>query len=168
MHDAAAFEHTAAAKYPEWFFKDEEFAWCDSAYTLTRRTMTVHRKPASLIRQNSIYDTAVSNIRVRSEHCMGALKGRFQCLRGLRVNINNQQDHIEACRWITIAIILHNMVIDVEGCSGGIQFLGDHGRVEEAQDREFPADDDAQNVEDQGRLKRQRLIDELLAHRGEV
>lgn len=67
-------------------------------------------------------------------------------------------------------IILHNIVIDVEGCAGGIQFLGDHGHVEEAQDREQPAEheDDDKDIEEQGKIKRQRLIDELLAHRGEV
>jgi hypothetical protein len=26
-HDANAFEHTAAAVYPNWFFEGEEFAW---------------------------------------------------------------------------------------------------------------------------------------------
>ena len=34
-HDAAAFEHTAAFKYPNWFFEGEEFAWTNSAYSLT-------------------------------------------------------------------------------------------------------------------------------------
>lgn len=167
IHDASAFEHTAAAKYPDWFFRGNEFAWCDSAYTLTGRTITVHRKPASLIRENSIFDTAVSRIRVRSEHCMGALKGRFQCLRGLRVTINNQQEHKNACRWITIAIILHNLVIDVEGQASGAHFLGKHGRVEENQDRAIPDGIGFEDGEEAGKQKRQRLIDELLAFRGD-
>ncbi|KLO05735.1 hypothetical protein SCHPADRAFT_838975 [Schizopora paradoxa] len=166
IHDAAAFEHTAAAKYPDWFFKDNEFAWCDSAYTLNGRTITVHRKPASLIRENRIFDAAVSHVRVRSEHCMGALKGRFQCLRGLRVTINSQQEHKNACRWITIAIILHNLVIDVEGAAAGAHFVGDHGHVQENEDRAIPDGQGVeQNNEDAGRQKRQRLINELMAYR---
>jgi len=35
-HDAWAFEHTAAAKYPDWFFQGEEFAWADSAYGISQ------------------------------------------------------------------------------------------------------------------------------------
>lgn len=97
VHDAAAFEHTAAHQYPTWFFEGEEFAWADSAYSLTPCTIPVHKEPASLQPDNTVFDKAVSHLRVRSEHCMGALKGRFQCLRGLRVQINSNQDHIAAC-----------------------------------------------------------------------
>ena len=114
-HDAAAFAHTAAARYPDWLFKGNEFAWTDSTYTLTSRTIPVHRRPASLIRRNAIFDAAVSHLHVRSEHCMGALKGRWQCLRGLRVLINSKRQHIKACRWISVAIILHNIGIDIKG-----------------------------------------------------
>ena len=111
MHDATAFEHTGAAKHPDWFFSGEEFAWTDSAYPLNKRTIPVHKKPASLHRENTIFDHAVSHLRVRSEHCMGALKGRFQCLRGLRVAINSPESHFKAMRWMKVAIILHNLVI---------------------------------------------------------
>jgi hypothetical protein len=86
-HDASAFEHTAASKYPNWFFQGEEFAWGDSAYAVNDRTISIHKKPASLRPENALFDKMASRLRVRSEHCMGALKGRFQCLRGLRVNI---------------------------------------------------------------------------------
>lgn len=74
-HDATAFEHTAAAKHPDWFFEGDEFAWTDSAYTLNARTIPVHKKPTSLRRENTIFDRAVAHICVRSEHCMGALEG---------------------------------------------------------------------------------------------
>ncbi|KDQ22713.1 hypothetical protein PLEOSDRAFT_15245, partial [Pleurotus ostreatus PC15] len=106
-HDASAFEHTAAAKHPDWLFSGQEFAWADSAYTLTTRMIPVHKEPASSIWYNQKFDKAVSHLRVRSEHCMGVLKGWFQCLRGLRVHINTSADHVRACRWITVAIILH-------------------------------------------------------------
>lgn len=97
------------------YSQEDEFAWVDSAYSLGSRTIPVHKRPAADIRENRIFDKAVAHLRVRSEHCMGALKGRFQCLRGLRVNINSPQDHIQAGRWMTVCVILHNLVIDVEG-----------------------------------------------------
>ncbi|KDR82165.1 hypothetical protein GALMADRAFT_60176 [Galerina marginata CBS 339.88] len=134
-HDATAFEHTAAAKYPEWLFEGEEFAWADSAYAVNSHTIPVHKQPASLDPANSFFDMLVSRLRVRSEHCMGALKGRFQCLRGLRININSKKEHHLACRWITIAIILHNLIIDVEGSKSGARFAVDHGQAEELEDR---------------------------------
>ncbi|KAF8800518.1 hypothetical protein BYT27DRAFT_7227445 [Phlegmacium glaucopus] len=105
-HDAAAFEHTTAAKYPNWFFADDEFAWADSAYGVNSRTIPVHKQPASLDPANALFNKIVAHLRVHSEHCMGALKGRFQCLRGLHLTINSKREHNMACRWITIAMIM--------------------------------------------------------------
>jgi hypothetical protein len=164
-HDAAAFEHTAAAKYPEWLFKDTEFAWTDSAYAVNSCTIPVHKQPASLDPANTLFDKLVAHLRIRSEHCMGALKGRFQCLRGLRVDIKSKRDHDLACRWITIAIILHNLIIDVEGPNFAHYFQADHGQGEENDDRgdaDEPQDNDL--VED-SEDKRRLLVAELVAFR---
>ena len=68
-------DHTAAAQHPDWLFDGEEFAWVDSAYSVTHRTIPVYNKPASLYPENAAFDKAVSHLHVRSEHCMGALKG---------------------------------------------------------------------------------------------
>nr|GAT46832.1 predicted protein [Mycena chlorophos] len=114
-HDQLAFEGTAAYKYPEWLFEGEEFGLFDSAYTLTRWSICIIKEPAAQQPDNMAFNKKVSHLRVWSEHCMGALKGRWQCLRGLRVNIESNADHVEALRWITVCIILHNLVIDVEG-----------------------------------------------------
>ncbi|KAJ8516129.1 hypothetical protein ONZ45_g6524 [Pleurotus djamor] len=161
-HDSAAFAHTAAAKYPDWLFDGEEFAWTDSAYSVNLRTIPVHKEPASFQPNNALFDSYVSRIRVRSEHCMGALKARFQCLRGLRVRINNNADHVEAGDWIAVCCIIHNLIIDVEGLDKTGAFLGRHGAREEVEDTgEFHqvASDEPGN----DNSKRQQLINELVA-----
>ncbi|KAH7919615.1 hypothetical protein BV22DRAFT_1022662, partial [Leucogyrophana mollusca] len=144
-------------------FSGEEFAWADSAYAVNSHTIPVHKKPASLQPENIAFDRAVANLRVRSEHCMGALKGRFQCFRGLRVNINSKRQHIAACRWITVGIILHNLVVEVEGVRRGAHFAPIHTRQEEEEDR-GPPDEPllAEDVGD-GDAKRRKLVEELLA-----
>lgn len=155
--------------HSDWFFSGEEFAWTDSAYSLNTRTIAVHKKPASLQEENIIFDNMVSHLRIRSEHCMGALKGRFQCLRGLRVCINTADDHIEACRWITIAIILHNLVIDVEGLGDNtIRELQDvHDHAAEVHDTGIHAENEGQ-VGAGGEEKRRRLTTELVAYRASL
>lgn len=168
-HDAAAFASTAASRFPDWLFKGNEFAWADSAYTLTPRTIPVHKEPASLIPRNTLFDKALARIRVRSEHTMGALKGRWQCLRGLRVLINSKNDHVKACRWITIAMILHNIVIDIEGEEMAQHFAAQHDMSEEPRE-----DDEAAEVEvlasvrsGDGEARRKLLIDEYVAYHEE-
>jgi len=159
-HDATAFEHTTAAKHPDWFFEGEEFAWADSAYAVNSRTIPVHKKPASDDPANTLFDKTVAHLRVRSEHCMGALKGRFQCLRGLRISINSKRDHHFACRWITIAIILHNLIINVEGSKSAAHFARDHHHTEEFEDH-GPQDEPMDDGDDED--KRRELVTELMA-----
>ena len=80
MHDAAAFQHTTAVMHPEFLFEGEEFTWTDSAYAVTPQTIPVHKWPAFLDPANAIFDCVLATLHVQSKHCMGALKGWFQCL----------------------------------------------------------------------------------------
>ena len=51
---------------------------------------------------------------MRSEHCVGFLKGRWSSLRGLRLRID-QPEHIQfACIWIISCIVLHSFAIEHE------------------------------------------------------
>lgn len=160
-HDSNAFEHTTAAKHADWFFQGEEFAWADSAYAVNSTTIPVHKKPASLEPKNALFDKVVASLRVRSEHCMGALKGRFQCLRGLRVHINSNKDHYEACRWISVAIVLHNVVIDVEGSKSAEYFGNVHGTEEEEEDTGNYQEDGVGGDDDDAKCR--KLVEELWA-----
>lgn len=94
---------------------------------------------------------------------MGALKGRFQCLRGLRVDINSNKDHVDACRWMTVAIILHNLIIDVEGLDHTQAYITQHGVDDEEADhgpRHAPL---FQEDEDIDEAKRRQLVREIVA-----
>jgi hypothetical protein len=126
----------------------------------------IHRQPASNIPENAMFDKQASRIRVRSEHCMGTLKGRFQCLQGLRVNIHNNYDHKKACQWVSIAIILHNLVIDVEGSESAAEFIPSHTSADEFDDAGhdvFGQENLNVGGEQIGEEKRYQLTVELLA-----
>lgn len=63
---------------------------------------------------NEFFNHRVSRVRVRSEHAVGYLKGRFQSLRGLRISIN-KAEHIQyATSWIQACIRLHNFAMMCE------------------------------------------------------
>lgn len=96
---------------------------------------------------------------------MGALKGRFQCLCGLWVSINSHKDHLQACCWITVAIILHNLIIDVEGSVSGAHFVPVHTCNDEEEDTGVAQDNEEEENEDEGEAKRRQLTAELLAFR---
>jgi hypothetical protein len=78
-------------------------------------------------------------------------------------------DHEHACHWITVAIILHNLIIDVEGLDAGAFFSSLHGLAEEQQDRGGQVNPlEREFTNDEGELKQIKLTVELLAHHGRL
>jgi len=53
-------------------------------------------------------------VRIRSEHAIGFLKGRFYSLKHLRVNIRNEKSHKFATYWIASCIALHAFAMQCE------------------------------------------------------
>jgi hypothetical protein len=60
------------------------------------------------------YSEPFEQVRVKSEHAMGYLKGRFSSLRGLRQQIDDVIDHKRALAWVKTCIIIHTLVSFVE------------------------------------------------------
>ncbi|KAJ7091298.1 hypothetical protein C8R43DRAFT_908307, partial [Mycena crocata] len=56
---------------------------------------------------NTKFNYHLSAVRIRSEHCVGFLKGRWSSLRGLRVAINGEKGLQYASLWIVACINLH-------------------------------------------------------------
>lgn len=53
-------------------------------------------------------------VRIRSEHAIGFLKGRFQSLKHLRIWINNKQAHKFATYWVLACIAVHCFAMGCE------------------------------------------------------
>ena len=105
-------------------------------------------------------------IRVKSEHAMGYLKGRFSSLRGLRQQIGDVKDHKRALAWVKTCIVIHTLVSFVEEGNEDNEFIDE--LVREGTD--IPGDligqadrdrSDAQR-ETQGQRKRNELKTTLL------
>ena len=98
---------------------------------------------------------------------MGALMGQLQFLQGLCIDINSNANHVEACCWITIAIIIHNMVIDIEGTNAGESFGNLHNGAEELEDCGIPLpyEDDDDEMEQAGEIKHHRLVVEIVTYK---
>jgi len=54
-------------------------------------------------------------VRIRSEHAIGLLKGRFRALRELRIPITSPRHHKWAIVFVRCCIILHNLILRLEG-----------------------------------------------------
>ena len=75
-------------------------------------------------KHNAEFNLHVARLRIRSEHAIGFLKGRFPSLRGLRLQINNAKMHRIATYWVAVCIAIHTFAIRVEGEEWGVEDEG--------------------------------------------
>ncbi|KAF7370022.1 DDE Tnp4 domain-containing protein [Mycena sanguinolenta] len=113
-HDSAAFQGTRIAQEHETLLEDDEFIWADSAYTLEKWVISPYKKPQSLQPGNEEFNNHVSMVRIRSEHAIGFLKGRFQSLKGLRISIKDEKTHQFATYWVAACVGVHSFAMQCE------------------------------------------------------
>ena len=71
----------------------------------------VNHRPEKSYPGNETHNYYVSSIRIRSEHCVGFLKGHWSSLHHLWVHINNQHELMYATLWVITCIHLHNFAM---------------------------------------------------------
>lgn len=69
------------------------------------------KDPESRHPDKEYFNNHLSQLRIRNEHANGLLKGRFQSLRGLRLNIRDEKTHKFATYWCVCCIHLHNFAL---------------------------------------------------------
>lgn len=94
-----------------------EWMWADAAYPLYPWCIPPFKKPidGELTTEQRHFNFFLSTIRIRVEHAIGLLKGRFQSLRELRIQIGSKQKHRWAILWIRCCIVISNLIIRLEG-----------------------------------------------------
>ncbi|KAF5378451.1 hypothetical protein D9615_007041 [Tricholomella constricta] len=112
QHDATAWNQTRLPLDHENLLGPQDFVWADSAYPLKSWCQAPYKEPEkSDCLENTVHNYHVSKVRIRSEHCMGYLKGRWSSLRGLRLRIDDTESHQFATLWIACCIHLYNFAI---------------------------------------------------------
>ena len=73
-----------------------------------------YKAPDWNLPDNEVFNNHVSMLRIRSEHAIGFLKGRFQSLKNLRLHIKHRVSHIIATYWVAVCIGIHAFAIPHE------------------------------------------------------
>ncbi|KAF7328200.1 DDE Tnp4 domain-containing protein [Mycena venus] len=137
-HDSTAFADARTYKERDTLFKkdgeDREWMWADSAYGLDWWCVTPYKRPASLQPNNKTFNYHLSRVRVKSEHSVGYVKGRFSSLRGLRQQIDSSIAHERALAWVKACLVIHTLVGFIESGKEDEEFLEEDlecGKVKE-------------------------------------
>ncbi|CAD6985004.1 unnamed protein product, partial [Tilletia controversa] len=114
--DSRAFAASDIVKQPRKYLDEGEFVWTDNGYGLSEFTCGPYDHiVAAKSPDFKAYNKAVSGVRVRSEHAFGYFKGRFQSMKGLRVQIQDSEDHHRAVQIIVAAMVAHNIALRWDG-----------------------------------------------------
>lgn len=119
--------------------------------------MIPYKSPATSLKPNQTFNFYLSQIRIQSEHTIGYLKGRFQCLKELRLQVLNAQNLTYVTLWINTCIILHAFYLDQE-LEIETNWLKDRIDWEKNQNEDIEREQEAENMPTGGRQARQALV----------
>jgi len=177
MHDSTAFQLTRVYQQHATLIRDDQWIFGDSAYPCLPYIVTPYKRPLSEDPLNKQFNYYLSKVRIRSEHAMGYLKGRFQSLRQLRQNIDSERDWLLALTWVRTCIIIHSLAFEVEHVVEDDSFwewvhqgVGNDGDElpEPARDAFVPADLARLTRESDGHLKRRQVQHALFTSLGVI
>ncbi|ETV71822.1 hypothetical protein, variant [Aphanomyces astaci] len=95
------------------YFNPNEYLMSDNGYTNQQHIMAAYTRTrgSGLTEQQMLFNKLVAKCRYVNEHCIGLLKGRFQSLRGMRVDLSTSRGAKIMMLTIRCAAILHNLLL---------------------------------------------------------
>lgn len=114
VHDNRVWRRSRIFLNQEQFFNSRQYLIGDSAFHPSKVMVPSFKKPfgCDLDDYKMFFNTMIAKPRIRSEHCIGLLKGRFPYLKRIRILIRHRKDMIRINRIITTAAVLHNLMLD--------------------------------------------------------
>jgi len=95
-HDNRVYDATSLKKKPEDHFSPMQHIIGDSAFANSPFMVLAFKKGSNqdMSYEHEQFNHKLSTLRIRSEHCIGILKGRFPWLRGIRMKVNDKQSSV--------------------------------------------------------------------------
>lgn len=111
--DSSVFKRMQVYKDPRRHFAPGEYLLADSAYGLSKFCIPAFKAPATKKLENAAFNYCLAKSRVRNEHCIGILKGRWASLREMRQPIRRTKDMQILVDWVIACCVLHNMLAQI-------------------------------------------------------
>ena len=114
VHDNRVWLNSDVYLAKEKYFSSKEYLLGDSAFSASMVMVPAFKKSpnAALSEERKYFNTKLAKVRIKSEHCIGLVKARFQRVRELRRVIGSKRDLAVLLQMIMCACILHNLLID--------------------------------------------------------
>ena len=96
-------------RYLQVYFSHGQYLLGDKGMKYTSWVIGPFLKPESTTSERRNFNFQLARLRVRSEHAIGVLKGRFASLKELRMRLNGKNDFDCATSWVLACCVLHNV-----------------------------------------------------------
>ena len=117
-HDNRVLRNSDLFRNKAKYFDTNEYLLGDSAYSASQIMVQAFKKgrnEPNLPPRKERFNTLLAEVRIKSEHCIGILKGRMPCLKRLNVWIKDGKKQVKhIVELITSCMIIHNLMIDYE------------------------------------------------------
>lgn len=113
-HDNRVWTNSKLCRSPHTFFSQGQYLLGDSAFRASQLVVPPFKKlpDAALARDREFFNTKLTKIRIRTEHCIGLIKGRFQHFKGIRVVVRNRHDLTRIIRLFLCAVTIHKLLVN--------------------------------------------------------
>jgi hypothetical protein len=110
-HDNCVWRNSRLFKNRTEYFSYMEYLLGDSAYSHSSVMVQAFKK-----HPNTFYlPRLLAQVRIASEHCIGILKGRFQCLKRNNIKLKEGRKEVnEIVDLIGACIVMHNLLINFD------------------------------------------------------
>lgn len=101
------------AQHPDKYFCQNQYLLADSAYANSQHTIPAYKGRALEDPDIKKFNTYLAKSRVRNEHAIGILKGRWSSLREMRNQLRSPKELTSFIDWVIVCVILHNMLAKI-------------------------------------------------------
>ena len=117
VHDNRMFKNCRIYQKRGEYFADFEYLLGDSAFSASAvmvQSFKKVRQQVCLANDMEMFNTKLAQVRIKSEHCIGMLKGRFQCLKKMNTTITSKPEGVKfVMDMLMCCSIMHNILLDL-------------------------------------------------------
>lgn len=107
--NTATYRRSALCKSKATFFSGEDYLLADASYAVTSTVIPRYKGVSAESEDAKIFNKRHEDARIKIEHAIGMLKGKFRCLNSIRINSDCKDNLHQAGLMALACVILHNI-----------------------------------------------------------
>ena len=113
VHDNRVWRTCRLNTHSHEYFTRNEYLLGDSAFTPGQHIIPPFKNPTggAMPSHETAFNSLLASPRVRSEHCIGILKGRLPFFKCIKLRLSSKHDMKQIIKYVKGGVILHNFLI---------------------------------------------------------